>query len=186
MIEFLLWAMAVVAAAAILHVAVIWAMPRLVNRRAAGKLIETIGGTNRFGEPSLARAEQRARMINPDLVTSYAVFDLSHGPVRIACAVPPWNSYWSISVYGGAAQNLFTVNDRTAKWKAFTLTIAPERVTRPPEECEEIVISPGQQGLVVVRTVACDRDDPNEIGRIEDVMRRTIFEKIVPKNSRND
>ena len=121
--EIAFWVVLTVVQAAILHLAAIWFSPRVVSRLSARKLRKFAGRLNILGYGGLPLAGRRARTTNPDMVTAFGVYDASQGPVRIACAIPHWDNYWSISLYAWSTENFCVINDRTARSSEFDLVI---------------------------------------------------------------
>jgi len=170
----LYWVLLTLALAVVLHLAAIWYFPRMVSRFSARKLLKFAGRWNTLGYRGLATAGRRSLTTNPDVVTAFGVYDASRGPVRIACAVPPWDNYWSISLFAWDTDNFFVVNDRTARSKKFDLVITSRKDQYQGSEDEEVVVSPSKKGIVLVRIVIQDRDDPAELARLEEVLRKTV------------
>jgi uncharacterized membrane protein len=171
----LYWVLLTLAQALILHLAAIWYFPRVVSRFSARKLLKFAGRWNTLGYRGLATAGRRSLTTNPDMVTAFGVYDASRGPVRIACVVPSWDSYWSVSLFAWDTNNFYVVNDRTAKSQKFDLLITTRKTPYPASEDEEVVVSPSKKGIVLVRVVVQDRDDPAELARVEDVLRKTVI-----------
>ena len=107
--------------------------------------------------------------------TAFGVYDLAEGPVRVACVTPSWNSYWSVSLYSSDTRAFYVINDLTASASEFDLVIVPRNKLYVPRGNERAVISPTRRGVIVVRMVAHDRDDAQEIARIEQVIRKTVI-----------
>jgi uncharacterized membrane protein len=173
MTGWLFWIAITIAEALVFYFAAMWYLPRLVGRFSANKMRAFAGRLNAIGYRGLPMAGRRALTTNPDMVTAFGVFDLSHGPVRIACALPPWDSYWSVSLYGWNTDCFCVINDRTAVADRFDLVIVRGRNAYQCRKSEVLAVSPSKRGIIVVRMVALDRDDPQELARIETVVRQT-------------
>jgi uncharacterized membrane protein len=172
MTEVVLWVVLTLIEAAILHLAAIWFSPRLVSRLSARRLLKFAGRLNTLGYRGLPLAGRHALTTNPDMVTAFGIYDVSQGPVRIACAIPDWDSYWSISLYAWNTENFCVINDRTARSGEFDLVIVSGKSRYQSSEREEVAFSPTNKGIVLVRMLVRDRDDPEELERVEAVMRR--------------
>jgi uncharacterized membrane protein len=140
--------------AAVVHVASVWATPRVIMS-VAMKKIGGDGAVNAFLNPPLATS--RARGIvrpSPDLAYSTCIIDLSNGPVRIQ--VPLTAPYTSVALYSAATDNYFVRNDRDTGGKDLDILVlapgAPKPADAPPGA--EIVEAPTAKSLVLVRRVA--------------------------------
>ncbi|MES1158569.1 MAG: DUF1254 domain-containing protein [Terricaulis silvestris] len=87
---------------------------------------------------------------SPDFAYSACVYDLSHGPVRIAVA--PWSAYWSLSLYGDNSDNYFVLDDREAHDGAEITLIRAG--SEPPEHAAQPVESPSTRGIAIIRRLA--------------------------------
>src|SRR5579864_746497 len=171
--EVAFWVALTLIEAVILHLAIIWFSPRLVSRLSARKLLKFAGRWNILGYRGLPLAGRQGLTTNPDMVTAFGIYDVSHGPVRIACAIPHWDSYWSISLYAWNTENFCVINDRTARSAQFDLVIVSRKSRYQSSQREEVIFSPTKKGIVLVRMLIRDRDDPEELARVEAVMRKT-------------
>jgi len=171
--EVAFWIALTLMEAAILHLAAIWFSPRVVSWISARRLLKFAGRLNILGYRGLPIAGRRALTTNPDMVTAFGVYDVSQEPVRIACAIPHWDNYWSISLYAWNTENFCVINDRTARSGQFDLVIVSGKSRYQSSEGEEVVFSPTQKGVVLVRMLVRDRDDPEELERVEAVLRKT-------------
>lgn len=184
MSAWLLWTSSILLEAAILHVVIVLWTPRLVGRFSAAKMRAFAGRLNAIGYRGLPVAGRRALTTNPDMATAFGVYDLSHGPVRIACTLPPWDSYWSISLYAWNTDCFFVINDQTAIAGNFDLIVSRKLPAEPPGPFEMQAVSPSKRGIIVVRMVALDREDSEELSRIEQVIRKTSVVTGAPAQSR--
>jgi uncharacterized membrane protein len=138
---------------AIVHVAAVWALPRVIMSVAISK-IGAGGGLNAFIEPPLATAAARGVVRpSPDLAYSICVLDLSRGPVRVE--VPLSAPYTSVALYASQTDNYFVRNDREAGEKPLDIVIVAPGAPRPASlpAGVEIVEAPTARGLVLVRRV---------------------------------
>lgn len=155
---------------AVAHVAAVHAMPRVLM----GVAIERLGaeGFNawRIGD----RVTPAARAIvrpSPDFAYSACVYDLSEGPLFISAT--PWNSYWSLSLYGANSDNYFVIDDREANYGA---EITLVRRGRPhPEGASMVVESPSNQGIALIRRLA---PSPATYEAAAEVAREDVCESI--------
>jgi uncharacterized membrane protein len=173
--EVAFWVVLTLVEAVILQLAIIWLSPRVVSRLSARKLLKFAGRWNILGYRGLPLAGRHALTTNPDMATAFGIYDVSQAPVRIACSIPHWDSYWSISLYAWNTENFCVINDRTARSGEFDLVIMSGRSRHQSSEREEVVFSPTKKGIVLVRMLVRDRNDPDELERVEAVMRKTAM-----------
>jgi len=108
----------------------------------------------------------------------FGTYDVTAGPVSIHCKVPPFDTYWSISLYAWNTDNFFVLNDRSARSKEFDLVVLPPNSTEAEKKgSEEIVMAPTPRGVVIVRAVVKDREKREEITQLEAMLRQV---SIVP------
>lgn len=135
--------------AAVVHLAAIYAVPRALMHVA----IERIGGgsfnTWRLSDRVTAASRQIVRP-SPDFAYSACAFDLSNGPVVITAT--PWDTYWSLSLYGANSDNFFVIDDREAHYGA-EITLV-RRGAEHPEGASMVVESPSTQGIALIRRLA--------------------------------
>ncbi|OQW62409.1 MAG: hypothetical protein A4S17_07870 [Proteobacteria bacterium HN_bin10] len=136
--------------AALVHLAAIYAMPRVLMNVAMERI--GAGGANvwRMSERVTAASRQIVRP-SPDFAYSACVFDLSRGPVTISVA--PWRDYWSLSLYAANSDNFYVVDDREVRNGA-EITL----VRRVPEDADDdgatFVVSPSTRGIALIRRLA--------------------------------
>lgn len=150
------WLAIVAALAVILHLAVIWAVPRVVMSVAMSKLGGS-GALNDFIHPP--RSTDKWRTVvrpSPDLAYSICVLDLSEGPVTIK--VPASDPYTSLALYASITDNYYVRNNRQdgglAEGVPITLVVAaPGDIPAELPEGVEAVTAPTEKGLALVRRV---------------------------------
>jgi uncharacterized membrane protein len=133
-------------AAIVVHFAFVFATPRLLMNVA----IERIGADNawRVSDRVTAASRQIVRP-SPDFAYSACAFDLGQGPVVIAVA--PWNTYWSLSLYGANSDNFFVIDDREAR-RGVEITLV--RRGQAGERNSRMVESPSTRGIALIRRLA--------------------------------
>ena len=136
-------------AAAIVHFAAIYAVPRVLMNVA----IERVGADG-FNSWRLAdRVTPASRQVvrpSPDFAYSVCAFDLSNGPLTIVAT--PWESYWSLSLYAANSDNFFVIDDREARDGAALTLVRRGRNT--PTDAARVVESPSQRGIALIRRLA--------------------------------
>lgn len=131
---------------------------------------------NRIGEPNLATAGPTGVvMASPDMVNLFGTFDATSEPVRIRCRVPDWDTYWSISLFAWNTDNFFVLNDLGAESRDLELMITAPGAAYQKQGNEKVIAAPTPRGVVLVRAVIKDRDDAEEIARVQQVLKQTTI-----------
>jgi uncharacterized membrane protein len=176
--EVLGWLLLTLAMAAVLHMAAIWYIPRLFVRLVARNSKNAGTPINAFGYGGVRSAPVSKTLIptiNPDLAIALGIYDLSRGPVRLSCHTPPWDVYWSVSLYSSNTNNILLINDKAAKASSFELVIAHRKHNYRKQGNEEVVISPTRRGVAIVRMLVKDREDEEALAQIDQVLRKTVM-----------
>lgn len=179
MSDWLPWIAVALLEAALLHFAIVWWTPRLVGRFSAARILTAAGSANVIAYRGVPEAGKGGPAPNPDLATAFGVYDCSGGPIRIACALPAWDGYWSISLYSSNTDCFCVINDRTAVARDFQLIVSGKPSADPLRPTEMQAVSPSDRGIIVIRMVA-NRDDAEEMARIEAAIRRTVVAHPAP------
>jgi uncharacterized membrane protein len=147
------------------HFAVIHMVPRVLMNVA----LERIGS----GGPNMWHAADRvtplARTIvrpSPDFAYSACSYDLGNGPLTLR--VTPWDAYWSLSLYAANSDNYYVIDDREAR-NGVEITLV-RHGRRPPEDAVNVIESPSQRGIALIRRLAPTLDEYNtarEIARTD-------------------
>jgi uncharacterized membrane protein len=158
-----MWIAATLVVAAVVHVASVWALPRIIMGRTMAVIAKNAGvNTIAHGHRPDARARGVVRP-SPDLLYSTCVFDLdaAGGALRVHARGMP-RTYWSVSAFDAATDNFFVANDRKAGDAIDFVIVAPGRSvdTRLP-----VVTAPGTRGLVLFRTLINDESKVAAIDR---------------------
>ncbi|MBC8129057.1 MAG: hypothetical protein H7Y08_01900 [Rhizobiaceae bacterium] len=119
--------------AAVVHIAVIFAIPALAGNNAWARLgrlgdmnavvrldalrSEATDGT----EPASDRLRTDFAFVDPGFVTAGCRFSLAEGPVRLAAGQR--TEFWSASIYSRRGDNLYSINDRSAVEGQFDLLV---------------------------------------------------------------
>jgi uncharacterized membrane protein len=153
-------------------------LPILVTRLTVRGLGKRIGAEpwNRFHCSGLVNAkEDPIPLTNPDMLVMFGAYDASRQPVRLRCTVPTWDTYWSISLCAWNTDNFFVLNDSAAECKEFDLIIVGSRGSHQKREKEVVVEAPTDRGVIFVRAVVKDRENRDEIARVEQLLNRTTI-----------
>ncbi|KQT54257.1 hypothetical protein ASG43_01135 [Aureimonas sp. Leaf454] len=119
--------------ALVVHIAVIFTIPRVAENNAWARL-------SRLGEPfrmvridalrrqapdpaslDVGSSEQDFAFVDPAFITAGCRFSLAEGPVRVVA--PDLTTFWSASIYSRPGDNLYSINDRSAVDGRFDLLI---------------------------------------------------------------
>jgi uncharacterized membrane protein len=172
----LIWIPITLAQAVVFHLIVVVLLPRTAGWRSAKRLREFAGRTNVIAYRGLPIAGRRVLTANPDMATAFGVYDLENGPVRVHCVVPHGDRYWSLALYGWTTENFWAINDRTAEASEFDLVIVSGKGNSYHSRPDELVaVSPSRRGVIALRMIVNDRDDPNEQARVEQAIRKTMI-----------
>jgi uncharacterized membrane protein len=138
------------------HLAVVWAVPRVMMWKLFDSLERTAGGAPGmqppFFPPLADATARRVVMPNPDLLYGLCVLDLERGPV-IVRADPKLSTYWSIALYSSNSDHFFVLNDHEAGQRPVKL-----RISATADQPESIV-APSKKVLLLMRVLVPDRTD---------------------------
>jgi uncharacterized membrane protein len=146
----------VLGVAAAVHVAFLFALPRLIVAYVIRELSAEVG-LNAIVHRPLATSDWRSvPMPSPDLLYSACAFDVSQRPMVITAEVP--DSYWSVSAYASNTDNFFVLNDRKAGAKPVRVVLSGD-----PEFVDAqgglVVHAPTTRGVVLFRTLVRTKAD---------------------------
>ena len=146
--------LALLATAAVVHLAAVWAAPRLIMQVLLnGPAAKAMDMRNQAAFPPPVTAASRAIVLpSPDLLYSVCVFDLKDGPLRVT-ANPQWKSYWSIALYASNSDNFFVVNDKQAGDQPVDLWLVPPGSSAPAPAGSKVVMTPSVQGFLLMRVL---------------------------------
>jgi uncharacterized membrane protein len=145
------------ATAVIVHIAAVWAAPRLIMQVLLNgpKSSATIGNNQTYFPAPVTANSRDIVLPSPDLLYSVCVFDVSQGPVRVT-ANPQLKSYWSVALYAANSDNFFVINDRKAGDKPVDLWLVSEGAKqegRTVPEGSTVVVAPSKQGFLLMRVL---------------------------------
>lgn len=174
------WIAATLVVAAFVHVATLYALPRLVMARALAR----IGAPNamHFGK----RPDDSSRRVvrpSPDLLYSACPFDLSKGALRIRARVPH-STVWSVSAFDAATNNFFVRDDRQIAGASIEIITLLPGMTSPPGDSapERIVLyAPTEKGLFLLRLLI---DDDKHLAALDALRREASCETVSSQKSR--
>ncbi|MEX0840255.1 MAG: DUF1254 domain-containing protein [Parvibaculum sp.] len=169
------WLATAAVLAVIFHVAIVWAIPRVVMSAAISK----IGGSGALNDFShMPRATDASRAVvrpSPDLAYSICILDLSAGPVRIE--VPASAPYTSLALYSSITDNYFVRNNREdgglqdGEVIGLVVTGPGEETPANLPEGYAAVASPTVKGLALVRRVI---ENDEAMPRLDEIRARSV------------
>jgi uncharacterized membrane protein len=119
--------------------------------------------------------DDRVVMTSPDMIYMLGLYDVREEPVVIHCAIPDRETYWCISLYRRNTDNFYVRNDRASKEREFDLVLTSARGDYRRLGNEEVVAAPSSRGIVVIRAVIADRNDEEEIARVQATLKQTTM-----------
>ena len=145
------WAALSLVLAVVLHVAGVWALPRVIMEIA----LHVVSPANQmhFRQPVTAAHRDVVRQ-SPDLLYSSCHFDVSDGPVLLTAAVP--DGYFSISMFTTNTDNFFAINDLNMDGEQVKLVLVREGTEYAPKQGEKVVTTPTNRGLALFRMLIED------------------------------
>jgi uncharacterized membrane protein len=153
--RWILWLAATLIVAAMVHMASLQALPRVMMARALAR----IGPSNVMHYSERPNASSRVVVRpNPDMLSAFCPFDLSKGPVKLTARVPH-STYWSVSAYDAATNNFFVRDDRQIAGDSIEVVVLRRGMRLPPlggAPEQAILISPTERGLFLVRVLIDD------------------------------
>jgi len=168
------------ATAVIAHMALVWALPRLIMHQVmAGQAAQEMNMLNQAAfPPPVDASSRRVVMPSPDMLYSVCVFDVSQGPVRVT-AHPGLSSYWSIALYGANSDNFFVINDRAVGKAAIDLWL----VSKGPNAADptvpvgaQVVVTPSEKGFLLMRVLTGDYEAEKSV--LEPARRTLVCHKV--------
>jgi len=145
------WIAGALLIAAIVHVASLLLLPRLIMLRTMSVVAGSASANTILHPP---RSSARSRTVvrpSPDLLYSICVYDLraGDGAVRVSIRDMP-DTYWSVSVFDADTNNFYALNDRQAKTGAADFLLV-ESAAPANDERFPVVTAPTSRGIVLFR-----------------------------------
>ncbi|MFC5443072.1 DUF1254 domain-containing protein [Rhizobium halophytocola] len=143
--------------AALLHIVIVLSVPSFTGQDAYTRAAAE-GDFNQFSTLSGERDAAGLMSVDPFIRTAVCHFDLAERAVRLLA--PSNHDFWSVSVFDRAANEVFSMNDRTSVGGMLDLVVASsEQVARIRKAANSelassiIVDMKGGQGYVVLRAM---------------------------------
>ncbi len=182
------WGLAVILLAVAVHISFILFVPPIEMEKKLQVVDDKIG---RNALTVLERSDARTIIVQGDdtLIHAVCLYDLSDGAVKVSAAIP--DTYWSMNIYTSRGNSIYTVNDKQAEAKEFSIVIEqadtsgeaagePAATQVPPRNAFKVQ-SAEPQGLVVMRALVPHQ---NARSRIKDVMRASNCIPLASRNAR--
>ena len=149
------WIAGALAAAGIVHILAVLAIPQLAEHDAWKRLSALLKpNTLAFAD---AKNAPHLPFTPPDLITAYCLFDISEHNVIVEAPLP--EAPWSVAVTARSGENFYVITGADAKKPVVRLLIIPH--DRLPEESsteetveggnQNIIVSPSPTGIVAIR-----------------------------------
>jgi len=148
----LLNATAVLAVAAITHLAVIVAIPRVVMHFVVSRAVNSTGVNTPFHMHLPTAADRRIPLPSPDLLYSGCALDVTQGPVAVS--VTPGSEYLSLSAFDMKSDNVFVTSDREAKGQPIRLLFTDGSTPLTAPAGTQLVTLADGHGLLLLRGLA--------------------------------
>ena len=173
--KILFWSVSILLLASAVHIITAVVMPRLEREKTLNALVSSM----KSNQLTLVTGKNRENFIlsgvPSDLAIALCPFDISSAPLAITAPLP--GSYWSVSIFNLAGENIYTINDKQVGTNQFSALIMGEAdQTIEAEDSskrkgEGIVIrSQTDQGIVLLRTFV---PDGAALRRVEEVLAQT-------------
>lgn len=133
MVRLLLAILVGLVGAAVVHIAVVFAIPKLAENNAWGRLsriagmYEIVRIDSRQSPlpdappPAEGPGVHDFAFVDPAFVTAACRFSLADGPVRLSASER--TDFWSASIYSRQGDNIYSINDRSAVDSQFDLMV---------------------------------------------------------------
>ena len=157
------WIAATLLVAAIVHVATVLLLPRLIMLRTVAGISKRAAANTILHAPRPNANSRGVVRPSPDLLYSICVYDLSAagGAIRVSTHDMP-DTYWSVSLFDVDTNNFYALNDQQTKAGAadflLTASAAPAGSAGLP-----VVVPPSNRGIVLFRTLINDDNRMAEI-----------------------
>jgi uncharacterized membrane protein len=145
--------------AAILHLVIILALPQFSDRDAFTRVLAE-GEINQFHQIGASLDAAGLSRDDPFVDAAVCGFDLSDSPIRLVGA-NPGVPFWSLGVFNGRSDEVFSINDRTSADHSLDVVIGtPQQLTQlrkalPDGLSQSILVeSAATDGFVVLRGMA--------------------------------
>lgn len=151
--------------AALLHLVIIFALPRFTGRDAYTRVLET-GPAGQFHRLEKGKTAGPLASEDPFVEASVCALDLSDGAVAITASGEP--AFWSFAVFDATANEVFSMSDRSVDTNRLDAIVATPtqaaqlRRSDPEISQKRILIEmDGKNGYLVLRALAPHQSQEN-------------------------
>lgn len=145
----------VAAMSAIVHVATVLAVPRLIMLRVIER-VSSAGQVTPYHAPRPTPAMRAIPLPSPDLLYSLCIVDVTDGDVAVRAKGR--GDYLSVSVFDSRSDNVFVMNDQSTGASEIRLLISThESMAGMPAGFQRVLL-PGGRGVLLLRTLAATPD----------------------------
>lgn len=128
MIRTLLWSLAGLVLGAIIHLAVILALPSLSSTAAWDRVTALGAATGPVVIPGIKPGEDNPLRLDPELAYAVCQLDLRKGPGTVAGTLP--QAFWSVAVYNRSGTVLYSTTNRDGVGTTLDLGLFDDAQTR--------------------------------------------------------
>jgi uncharacterized membrane protein len=150
--SFLTWLLLTLVLAIFIHVAFVWAFPRLVML-IVGRVVKSPINEMIHMPPTTSDSRSVVRP-SPDLLYSAVKYDVSKRPLRITAPLP--DTYWSISFFANNTDNFLVVNDRKLGKRDADFVLAKKGQRPSSPTSAQLVEARSAKGVILLRTLVTD------------------------------
>ena len=172
------WLIITVALTGVYTLVFLWRLPSFIVRLVIRGFARRIHSApwNRIRGAYLAEAGNDPIVLtSPDVVYVVGVFDVANEPVCLNCRAPDWDTYWSLSLYARNTDNFYLRDASAAPGKWFRIIIAGPKGRHPGKNNEEVVVAPSTKGIIMIRAVIQNRENPADIERTLQLLNATTL-----------
>jgi uncharacterized membrane protein len=171
-----------------LHIAIVWYAPSIATRiainmtaSALAKSTSTPFRWNALFHGSLLEATGlgSSGLGSPDIIYSFAAYDVSQKSIHIHCVIPTDITYWSVSFYDMNSQNFFVENNLTSKSSELDLVLEAQRDESKLLIKGTVIASPTKRGMICIRAIISDRNNKDELERISAAQKKSFIKQII-------
>jgi uncharacterized membrane protein len=126
-------------------------LPYRLMQREWDRFVAAAGGANKWAFPPIADASHNPSVrMNPDVLYSVLSYDVTSEPLHLSVPVSR-GPFWSLTLYRDNADSFFGIDDRTVEGDTFELIILGPNQTAPVGRDAQVVASPSNTGIAMVR-----------------------------------
>lgn len=160
------------------HWALLVMTPQLATDRQISEGLKRGGEINGLWHNPVATAGSTSvPLANPDSLTSRSYLDLSKGPLVLRGPKPKSCVYWSASIFAHNTDAIYVRSDKDFPGDEITVVIGREDAPIPAGS-GDIVKSPSDRAVLLLRCFMRDRTDPAHLAVIDSERRALRLERL--------